>query len=385
MTSATPREAMTDTESKITTDSGLFLINPERHGSLVLDQQNVAGQFDRLGIRKIDPRWYLAMASRVSNIRDAVVVTDLQAINPCTNQPYINTSWIWDKYGFTNVHVPARRIALSSAGDDIRGEQALSEAQETVLFARKDMTDEGVRKQIQFYSMLPDTGHVLIGSHDSDFASDVQTASWAKGKKVTLLTVGNDTIATKLRTAVNEVVDVLGYTTGYSTYALNKRGWWRVTETVDNLRRKVHQWFQGEVVYTRYLENQLSDMQRMFQHMIHDLRLLPPLSAADAQKLSLRRLKLALHNFMSWEKNLAKLETPITADPGAHPHSIEAQDLLMLPAQARACDQSLERLLRTLIENEVILFERQDPYPTKLYYLNTQHPAVRVTLELPLQ
>ncbi|MDF1496910.1 MAG: hypothetical protein P1P90_02520 [Patescibacteria group bacterium] len=383
MTSLAKREAMEIDMDDTSTDSGLFLIGGERLGALVLDQQNVAGQFDRLGFRKIDPRWYLAMASRITNIRDAVVVTDLQVINPCTNQQYLNTAWIWDKYNFATVHVPARRIAISSEGDDIKGEQELSDEQERALFVRKNMTDEGVRNQIRLFSMLPDVGHILIGSHDSDFAADAQNTSWAKGKKVTLLTVGKENIATKLRAAVSDVVDILGYTSGYSAHALSKRGFWRITETKEDLRKKVGQWFHGDAAYTRYLENQLSDMQRMFQHMIHDLRLVPPQSSLDAQKLSMGRLKIALHDFMSWEKKLAKLEFPVVPNPDAHPRSIEAQDLHMIPAQARACDQSLERLIRTLIENEVIQFEREGTYLTKLFYLNTDHPAVQLILELP--
>jgi len=369
-------------EYKATPSSGLFLVNPERHGVLVLDQQNVAGQFARLGFRKLDPRWYLNMAQRVTNLERAVVVADLQAISPLTNQNYLATSWIWDKYGYWITHVPARRIRLTQDSEEIKADQFLTENQENQLYKRKDMTDAAVRDAIQIWSTLPNVTHILLASHDSDFTRDVKTASWAKGKKVTLLTVGNETIATSLREAVDDVIDVLGYAPGYSTYALNKRGWWRITEGIEARRQKITQWFQSKTMYPRYLENQLKDLQILFQHMIHDLQLVPPASSSEAKKLSLGRLKLAMHNFMSWEKNIAKSETPISADPTVSKYSLEAQDLLLLPAQARACDESLEALIRILVENRVILYERDDPYPTKLYYLNTDHPAVQATLEL---
>jgi hypothetical protein len=367
---------------KATPATGLFLINPERHGVLILDQQNVAGQFDRLGFRKLDPRWYLNMAHRVTNLERAVAVADLQAVNPLTNQNYLATSWIWDKYGYWITHVPARRIMLMQNADEIGADQTISENQENSIYKRKDMTDAAVRDSIQIWSSLPNVTHILLASHDSDFARDVKTASWAKGKKVTLLTVGNDTIATTLREAVDDVIDVLGYAPGYSAYALNKRGWWRASEPVDMRRQKIQRWFQTDGIYPRYLENQLKDMQLLFQYMIHDLQLVPPGSSPDAKRLSLGRLKLALHNFMICEKSIAKLEMPISADPTVSKYSLEAQDTQILPAQARACDESLGTLIRTLVDSEVLLFERDDPYPTKLYYLNTAHPAVQITLEL---
>jgi len=384
VTAATPGNTMTTVpEHKVTPASGLYLVNPERRGVLVLDQQNVAGQFDSYGFRKVDPRWYLNMANRITNLERAVAVADLQAFNPTTNQSYLATAWIWDKFGFDITHVPARRILRSTNFEDVNGDQAMTETEEESLYERKDMTDSGVRDSIQTWCNFPNVSHILLASHDSDFFKDAKKSIWAKDKRVTLLSVGNERIATALRGVVHEVVSVLGYAPAYSAHALNKRDWWREAEDLGTRRKKIKQWFDGKGPYPRYLENQLRDMQALFKHIIHDLELLPAGSTSEPQRLSMGLLKLALHKFMSWEKTVAKLKSPVKQPIGVPTHSIEMQDLFMVPAQARACNDSLESLLRILIDGNVLLHE-PDPNraATKLYYLNTEHPAVKATLEI---
>jgi NYN domain len=382
--SANPGKPMKNPpKHKVTPASGIYLVNPERRGVLVLDQQNVAGQFAAQGFRTLDPRWYLNVAHLVTNLERAVMVADLQTFNPLTNQRYLDTSWIWDKYGYWITHVPARRIQINQSDEGIRGDQSFSEEEDKRVYERKDMTDSAVRDSIQIWSSLPDVTHILLASHDSDFARDIKRASWAKGKKVTLLTVGKANIAMTLRNAVDEVINVMDYAPSYSVYALNKRGWWRQSEDLEARRQKIQQWFNGDGVYPRYLERQLSDMQLLFHHMIDKLNLLPVGSEPDAQKLSLGRLKHALHQFMCWEKAVTRSKTPYTPNPAAESHSIEKQDLTMLPAQARACNDSLAAMIHTLVENRVILFSRDEKYgSTKLYQLNPDHPAIPATLGL---
>lgn len=367
---------------KTTPATGLFLINPEKTGILVLDQQNVTGQFHRLGFSKLDPRWYLNMAHRITNLTEAMVIGDLAAFNVITGRKYLETSWLWDQYGYTIIHVPAKRIVINGNGSAGESPDTMGVDELGAKYGRKDMTDNVIRHTIQRSSSIPDVSHIILASHDVDFARDIKATSWGKSKKVTLLSVGTGFLAYPLRDTADDVVNVLGYAPAYSAYALNKRDWWRRTEDVATRRTKLQNWFQGPGEYPKYLEHQLRDMQLLFSFLMDKKQLIPSGIDPNARKLSLGRLKYAIHKFMSWEKGLAKTDTPQEVNPDTPIHSIEAQDLELNRAQAKACDDSLQKLLEIFIEHRVLLFEQEEGGSTRLYFLNTEHPAVISTMEL---
>ncbi len=367
---------------KSTPTSGMLIVNPEKDGVMVLDQQNVTGQFNRLGFTKLDPRWYLNMARRITNLKEAIVVGDLSATNVITGKRYLDTSWLWDQYGYSFIHAPAKRIVLNGNGNGGEGQDTMDMEEVDLKYGRKDMTDNAIRQTIQHWSAMADVSHIILASHDVDFARDIKATSWGKGKKVTLLTVGMGFIAYPLRDTADDIVNVLGYAPAYSAYALNKRDWWRRTEDLETRRAKIINWFQCARDYPKYLEQQLKDMQILFSFLVDKKQLVSPEIDPSARKLSLGRLKFAIHKFMSWEKGLAKTDVRQEPDTGVPSHSIEAQDLELNRAQAKACDDCLQKMLEMFIEHRVLLFEQEENSSTRLYFLNTDHPAVAATMEL---
>ncbi len=369
-------------QSKTTPVTGLQLVNRENKGALVLDQQNVVWQFNALGFPRVDPRWYLNMAHRITNLDRASAVCNLQAIDPIVNRQYIAVAWLWAEHGFKLIHVPARRIRVAETGEEYpNGEELPFSDTMEPTFKYKDMTDIGVRDEIVHLSGYPNVSHILLASHDVDFASDIRQSSWGKSKKTTLLIVGDTFIAQNLQESANETINVLDYVGCYSVLALDKRQWWLKNESLEVRRQKIEKWFSGNGIYPKYLENQFRDMQGLFNHLLHDLRLMPPGIVNDARRLSFGKLKLAIHRFWREEKIMAELPIAVVPSDDVQQSSVEAYEPMMPPAQSRALDECLTEMINTFIQNNVLKFDYEGPTSIKLYYLNSDHPAVRAVLE----
>ncbi len=380
---------MSEKKYKTTPVSGLYLLNPESFGAIVLDQQNVTGQFYRLGFTKVDPRWYLNIARRIVNIKYAAVVGNLAAYDVIADKQYYETAWLWDRYGFTCVHAPPKQIMLNDGSSDTdNGKYPMSDDHKPEIttsrtdasrYALKDMSDGAVRELIQLWSEVPQISHLLVGSHDVDFVRDVRQASWGRGKRITMLIVGGNGLAYQLKDAADVIVNVLDYAATYSADALDERGWWHEEESIKSKQRRIREWFKEQDIYPKYLENQFKDMDMLFQFMIRK-SILPPGTHESAQQLSMGKIKLAMHYFMRWEKSNAYLENPEPPPEDLPFRSLRLHDPTMVPAQADACDRSLHRMINLFIKRGVLQYITDDN-DVKLFYLNTDHPGVRTIIE----
>lgn len=369
-------------QSKTTPVTGLQLVNRENKGALVVDQQNVVWQFKKLGFPRIDPRWYLNLAHRVTNLERAVAVCNLQAPDPILNRPFIATAWLWAEYGFQIIHVPARRIRSNDqTADSPSSEDLLNTENSEIMFHYKDMTDIGVRDEIRHLSGYPNMTHIILASHDVDYASDMRQSSWGKSKKTTLLKAGDGYISQNLQGSADDTANVLDYTGCYSARALDKRQWWLDAEDVEQRRQKIERWFNGNGIYPKYLENQFSDMQRLFHHLSHELKLIPPDVSPSARRLSFGKLKLAIHKLWREEKIMAELPVVMVPEDRVHPASIEAYEPTFPIAQSKALELCLTEMLNIFIRNNVLKYVYDGAISTKLFYLNFTHPAVQAILE----
>ncbi|GEM_PF-1178053 len=362
--------------------TGLRLVNRENKGALVIDQQNVIWQFKELGFPRVDPSWYLNLAQRITNLERAVIVCNLQAIDPILNRPYITTAWLWAEHGFQIIHVPARKIRSNDTSDDNQIDEELPYTETSeIRFRHKDMTDIGVRDEIRHLSGYPSITHIILASHDVDYASDLRQSSWGKSKKTTLLKAGDGFIAQNLQSSADNTNNVLDYAGCYSARALDERQWWTYSEDAQQRRQKIERWFNGNGVYPKYLENQFSDMRRLFNHLLHELKLTHPDASTASRRLSFSKLKLAIHRLWREEKIMAELAEVKIPDSKAHPSSIEVYEPMFPVTQSRALEQCLTEMLNIFIRNNVIRYVYEEATAIKLFYLNTEHPAVQTILE----
>jgi hypothetical protein len=368
--------------AKTTPVTGLQLVNRENKGTFVLDQQNAVNTFKEMGFLRVDPSWYLNIARRVTNLDSATVVCNLHANDPIVCRQYLYTSWLWSEHGFRVVHVPPRKISINANPDDHTSESGQTEVQlKDKPYFFKDMTDIGVRTEIRFSSVNSAISRIIIGSHDIDYATDIRQATWGKSKKVTLLTVGDKYISSNLIDSADEAINVLIYSGTFSAQALNKRQWWKDSESLATRKQKIEKWFSGNGVYPKYMEYQFDDMQRLFSHLLYDLNLAPAGTPQDNRRLSFGRLKFAIHEFWRPEKIMAELPVSIEPAEDSLPFALENQELRMPTEQVRALDKCLTEMINLFIQNQILLFDHEGATATKLYYLNTEHPAVQAILE----
>ncbi len=341
-----------------------------RQTALVVDHQNLVGRALTLGLRDFDPRWLVDLALRLGNCLGMSLVTDLAMANPATNVPYLNDIDRWSDEGFTVVHVPSRKIHVSEQGeisDDAKG------ASSKRRYRRKDMTDGGIRSEIQRWSMVPEVTHVLLFTHDVDFASVLLDSATTYGKKVVLLNAGNG-IAQALANSAHEVINVLGYTSAYSVWALEKIGFWHPRQNLEQLGEKVWRCLATPegARHNSWLTRQFKDAQHLIRHLTLDRLCLKEGLLPCSKRLSWRLLQAALHEELYAEKILAGLDGNVEGGT------------TLVSAQQVACLESLRNLMEIWQKNEVLLADNVTNSacgPHRQFYVNTDHPAVIVLTE----
>ena len=355
-------------------------IGPARRGILIVDHQNVVGQFKHLGFYSIDPEWIVRLAQRVSNCTQAVLVTDLAITNPMTQIQYLQEVELWSTHGFKIVHVPAKfqRVSGETNGN---GETASR---------RKDLTDYGIREEIVSWCEVPGVTDLLLFTQDVDFTHDVQNAAWANGKRIVLFTTNPDGVAKRLKQFAAETLNVLGYASAYSVVALDARHFWRYRENPEKIRARLRSWFATADGLRRnaYLLRQLYDMKAVLEFLVENERLVPPGTDPDSRRHSWRLLRNAFHEHLKEEKSYARLQLGVPLPEPADRNSLEATERELVLAQTRQCQVALDDFIRIWLDNRVLEYtavqrEKSDNI-TKLFYVNTEHPAVKVLLETDL-
>ncbi len=349
-------------------------VGPPRRGVLIVDHQNLVGLCRNLGLSNVDPQWPLRMAQRITNVERAVLVTDLAISNPMTHSPYLHDIEAWFGNGYRIVHVPAK-------AQRIWDDQTSSE-----IIRRKDMTEHGLREELDIWRGTPGITDLLVLTHDVDAAKDLQRAVWSAGKRVTLLTVGTEAIAYQLKQHAETRANILEYPAAYSCLALERRRFWRIKNDYLELTKSLSNAFalQDSVSRHAYLRLQLADARSLIQTM-YDKRLLHPDHGADANQFSWRLLRILLHDTLRHEKTLAR-GIASTSFEAQDRNTLESYEREFATAQTRACQASLDEMIRIFSEHGVLLHVSQAREGSntiaKHFYLNLDHPAVKVLLSL---
>ncbi len=349
-------------------------IGQARRGVLIVDHQNLVGLCKQHRFIDVDPMWALNLAQRITNCERAILVTDLAVNSPISGNNYLSEAEIWSGYGYKIVHVPAKTQQIF----DEKGNESVR---------RKDMTDHGLREELETWRAVPGITDILMLTHDVDSSKDLQKAAWAYGKRIILLTVGVDGVSYQLKQMADERHSILGYPAAYSFSDLERRGFWNLKRDAQDLAEDMRTIFQAEDGVRRYafLRRQLLDAQHIFRYLYLDKHLLGPGTVPEANQLSWRLLRNTLHDLLRDSKKAAKL-MPGSAPPTSisNINVLDAHEHELAPAQIKACQQSLDDIIRIMTETGLLMHTAQQrdgsSTITKHFYLNLDHPAVKVLL-----
>lgn len=346
-----------------------------RRGILIVDHQNLVGLCRHQRFFDVDPQWPLDMARRITNCERAILVTDLAVPSPITGNPYLAESEAWYGNGYKIVHVPAKTQRIWDSQ---------TESDQT---RRKDMTDHGLREEIETWRAMPGVTDILVLTHDVDSAKDLQKAAWSDGKRIILLTVGSDGISYQLKQLADQRVNVLGYPAAYSFLDLERRQFWRIKNNPQDMTVRLTTLLNAEDGVRRYafLRRQLADAKAIVLYLL-EKRLVHPDKAPEASQLSWRLLRNSLHDMLREEKLAAKLQSGASLPEAVDRNSLEVYERELAPAQTKACQASLDEIIRIMTENGLLFFlsltREGSSNVHRHFYLNLEHPAVQTLLAL---
>lgn len=342
---------------------------PPRLNALIVDHQNLVGRAMDLGLHGIDPNWLAEIALRIGNCAGMTLVTDLAMTNPMTGISYMADAVDWADQGFSIVHVPARKIRITKETEIAEGP---SSSPNRNRIKRKDQTDGGIRQELQRWCMVPEITHVILFTHDVDFARDLFAVTKAYGKRTVLLNAGNG-MAPSLLNSADERVNVLSYLAGYSVTALDRQHFWHPKQDLESLGEKLWRCITDhEGRRNSWLLRQFKDAQNLLRYLILECQCIRQGLLPDSKRLSWRLMQNALHECLFEEKAAAGLDRAAEIQP------------CLISSQQLACMDSLRSIMDIWVANEVLLSDTVN-LPNcgvhRQFYVNLDHPAVVVLTE----